>query len=549
MSRKPKQMNRDNRKEKGVLLIYPPAAKACEAPGGLVRLAGALRRRGVACRVWDANAEGQFALLTSAERTCREADDTWTRRAARRLKENCASLRSWELYANPDRYRRAVASLNRLLAAAAEPSGVRLSLADYEADSLSPVRSADLLRAAAAPDTNPFHFWFRERFPEILDETIVSHVGFSINYLSQVLSAFAMIGSIKREYPFLRIIIGGGLVTSWMRNSGRRSLFDGFVDEEICGPGEEPLLAALGKSCDGGHDRPDLEGFPLADYLAPGVILPYSASSGCWWRRCSFCPEPAEGNPYRPVPTGRVAEDLRALTAQVQPALIHFLDNAVSPALLKALVEDPPGVPWYGFARVTPHLADPAFCRQLKASGCVMLKLGLESGDQAVLDALKKGVDLKTSAAVLTSLKEAGIATYVYLLFGTPVETAAAAGRTLDFTATHAARIDFLNLAVFNLPIYGPETEELDTGEFYAGDLSLYRPFVHPQGWNRREVKRFLEKEFKKEPGIAAILRRTPPFFTSNHAPFFVMASPGDGPRPPGKPPLSNSLASPPAAL
>jgi hypothetical protein len=518
-------MNRDIRKKRGILLVYPPAAKACEAPGGLARLAGALRRRGVICRVWDANVEGQLALLDSAARACGKAIDTWTRRAAGRLTENRASLRSWELYANPDRYRQAAASVNRLLAAAAEPFRVRLSLADYEADSLSPVR----LQAAAAPNANPFHFWFRERFSEILAETSVSHVGFSINYLSQALTAFAMIGLVKREYPFLRIVLGGGLVTSWMRNSGRQNLFPGFADEEICGPGEEPLLALLGKSRDGGHDRPDLEGFPLADYLTPGAILPYSASDGCWWRRCSFCPEPAEGNPYRPLPPERVIEDLRALTAQLKPALIHLLDNALSPALLKALAENPPGAAWYGFARVTSHFADPHFCMQLKESGCVMLKLGLESGDQAVLNALKKGVDLKTSAAVLKNLKAAGIATYVYLLFGTPAETPAAARRTMDFIAAHAAQIGFMNLAVFNLPAYGPETEDLDTGEFYAGDLSLYRPFVHPQGWNRGEVRRFLEKEFKKEPGIAAILRRTPPFFTSNHAPFFVMASSGHG--------------------
>ena len=113
--------------------------------------------------------------------------------------------------------------------------------------------------------------------------------------------------------------------------------------------------------------------------------------------------------------------------------MIHLLDNALSPVLLKALAADPPGAPWYGFARVTPHLTDPQFCRQLKESGCVMLKLGLESGDQAVLDALKKGVELETVAAALKNLKEAGIATYVYLLFGTPAETPEAARRTLSF--------------------------------------------------------------------------------------------------------------------
>ena len=512
----------------GVLLIHPPTAKACEAPGGPARLAGALLHHGIACRIWDANLEGQLALLNRTAEGCREATgDPWTRRAARHLADHLASLRSRELYANPDRYRRAVADLNRLLAVAARPYSVRLSLTDYEDGSLSPVRSADLLRAAAAPDTNPFYRWFRGRLSEILAETPVSHVGFSINYLSQALTAFAMIGVIRREHPSLRIVLGGGLITSWMRSPGWRNPFAGLVDEVIPGPGEAPLLALLGKTQEGGHERPDLGGFSPADYLAPGTILPYSTAGGCWWGRCSFCPERAEGNPYRPLPPERVREDLRFLTRKVKPALIHLLDNALSPAVLKALAADPPGAPWYGFARVTPHLADPQFCLQLKMSGCVMLKLGLESGDQAVLNALNKGVELKTVAAALNNLKAAGIATYIYLLFGTPAESPETAARTLSFAKAHAAEIGFLNLALFNLPADGPETEGLASGTFYAADLPLYRPFIHPVGWNRGEVRRFLEKEFKKEPVIAAILRRDPPFFTSNHAPFLVMAASG----------------------
>ncbi len=550
------------------MLIHPPAAKACEAPGGPARLAGALRRHGVACRVWDANGEGQLALMESAARAALggsadgdaslpggggraerdissagpieprcgedvggdashggEVADSWTRRAARHREANLARLRSWEIYANPDRYRRAVADVNRLLAVAAKPYGVRLSLADYEAASLSPVRSADLLRAAAAPEVNPFHPWFRRRLPQILAESPVSHVGFSLNYLSQALTTFAMIGLIRREYPHLRIVLGGGLVTSWMRRPGWRSPFGGLIDELIAGPGEDPLLWLFGKTHDGGCDLPVFDGFPAADYLAPGKVLPYSASGGCWWRRCSFCPERAEGTPYRPIPVARAAADLRVLTKRERPALIHLLDNALSPALLKALSAEPPGAPWYGFARITSHLADRDFCRRLKDSGCVMLKLGLESGDQRVLDALNKGIDLGTAATVLENLKEAGIATYVYLLFGTPAETREAAGRTLEFTVAHAEEIGFLNLAVFNLPAYGPDTEGLDTGEFYEGDLSLYRRFAHPGGWERGEVRRFLENEFKKAPAIAAILRRDPLFFTSNHAPFLVMAA------------------------
>jgi hypothetical protein len=62
----------------------------------------------------------------------------------------------------------------------------------------------------------------------------------------------------------------------------------------------------------------------------------------------------------------------------------------------------------------------------------------------------------------------------------------------------------------------------LCTTHFYDGDLSLYRNFEHPGGWHRHRVRRFLDAEFKRHEAIAPILRRDPPIFTSNHAPFFI---------------------------
>jgi len=253
--------------------------------------------------------------------------------------------------------------------------------------------------------------------------------------------------------------------------------------------------------------------------------LPYSASSGCYWNQCSFCPETAEGNLYKPIPIDKVITDLQKLTEKTKPALVHMLDNALSPVLLKAIAASSFNVPWYGFARISSHLTDLDFCLALKRSGCVMLQLGLESGDQRVLDNMRKGFDLETASSALKTLKKAGIATFVYLLFGTPSETIDAARKTLDFTARHNKQMDFLNLAIFNLPAYSLEAEELETGEFYEGDLSLYRSFLHPRGWGRSFVRQFLNHEFKKHPAVASILRKAPPIFTSNHAPFFVMSA------------------------
>ncbi len=151
-----------------------------------------------------------------------------------------------------------------------------------------------------------------------------------------------------------------------------------------------------------------------------------------------------------------------------------------------------------------------------------MLKLGIESGDQEVLDQLNKGIDLPTTSAVLRALKKAGIATYCYFLFGTPPETPDSATKTLDFICLHHDCIGFLNLAIFNLPATSIEAQSLATHDFYEGDLSLYKNFQHPAGWHRPAVRNFLEKTFKKHPLVAPIVQRNPEFFTSNHAAFFV---------------------------
>jgi hypothetical protein len=506
-----------------MLLIYPPVAKPCEPPAGIAQLAGALRGNGLPCRLLDANLEGLLFLLAAAE----QPRDTWGRRAFRSLGVNLAGLRSRPLYTNQDRYQRAVADVNRLLELAGQERNITLSLANYQDPALSPLKSGDLLRAAKHPEQNIFHAYFAERLEQVLAEERPSLLGFSLNYLSQAITAFAMMGFAKQVAPELPIVLGGGLVTSWLSNPGWTNPFEGLIDHLVPGPGEKTLIRLLGGRDNLQHHPPDFAGLALGDYLAPGFILPYAASSGCYWNKCSFCPEQAEKNPYTVTPTASVLEDIDLLAQQTSPAMLHFLDNAISPALLKALASRPLQTPWYGFARIHPALADAEYCRALHRSGCAMLKLGLESGNQDVLDAMHKGIDLDMVCNVLTALKSAGIATYVYLLFGTPAESSAESRHTLDFTAAHADAITFLNLAIFNMPVCSPEAGALVVSSFSEGDLSLYTDFVHPRGWDRQAVRRFLDREFKRYPAVAAILRRDPPHFTSNHAPFFASSLQG----------------------
>jgi hypothetical protein len=504
-----------------ILLIHPPVAKPCEPPAGVARLAATLQAARVPCRIFDASLVGLLDLVTG--RT--DAGDTWTRRALAKRDRHLRELRDPALYANPDRYRQAVADLNRLLERGAAGRGARVGLANYRDPELTPVNSADLLRAAENYACNPFHPSFSTRLGAILDNFSPEVVGISVNFMHQALCAFAMAGWLRRHHPHLHLVMGGGLITSWAQIPGLGNPFTGMVDDLIAGPGEGALLDLCAPDQTPPHRPTQFAAsmLPIDAYLAPAPILPYSTANGCWWRKCAFCPETAEGRPYRPLADDLIREDLNRLREALHPGLIHFLDDALAPRFLARLSDHPPGAPWYGFARITPHLTDPDFVRNLKASGCVMLKLGIESGDQAVLDALGKGTRVEMVAQALHTLKSVGIGVYAYLLFGTPAESEAAARRTLAFTLAHSDTIDFLNLAIFNLPAYSPEAQTLKTRKFYPGDLSLYAAFEHPQGWQRHSVRRFIDGVFKKPEPIRRILAKDPPHFTSNHAPFFLM--------------------------
>jgi radical SAM superfamily enzyme YgiQ (UPF0313 family) len=506
-----------------ILLIHPPVAKPCEPPAGIAKISGTLRTLGIHHCLLDANIEGLLHMLGMPAPTNNDTD-SWTKRAFRHRDMNIARLREPGLYRNHDRYGRVVRDIERVLFRSSA-SGSITGLANYAHRGFSPVRSQDLLHAAEHPELNSFFPFFRPRLQGLFREKEPSAVGISLNYLSQAFCAFSIAGFIRQELPGTKIIMGGGLVTSWMKNPGWKNLFSGLADHFVAGPGEHQILSLLGAGAAVGKvPGPAYTDLPLHNYFSPGFVLPYSASAGCYWHRCAFCPENAEGNPYSATPLPQVLEEIQVISDKTRPGLIHLLDNAVSPALLEAITRAPRGVPWYGFARISPCLADPGFCLALKESGCVMLQLGIESGDQYVLDRMDKGITVEMAAAAVKNLKKAGIGTYVYLIFGTPAENEKSARRTLEFTTKLSGHIDFLNLAIFNMPLCGDHMPRIETKRFSEGDLSLYTDFVHPEGWDRKRVRRFLEHEFKKQSVIAKILRQEPPVFTSNHAPFFLMA-------------------------
>lgn len=492
------------------------------------QLAATLRRAGLEVELLDANLACLLELVASVP--LERAVSTAERRALRGRARALSQLRGSLAYESLDRYRHAVHDLGGALALACAGSGAHVGLANYLEDDRSPLSSADLREAARSPERSPFLPCFQSlaaglaaRAPRL--------IGLSVNYLHQALPALALAGVLREALPHTPILLGGALLGCF-RGRLDEDAFAPVVDRLVFDDGPRVLLEALapGRAAPTATSlldaAPDYGGLPLSSYLAPVRIAPVPTSLGCVWGRCNYCPESVGGAPFVALPPARVGALLAETWERAHAGLLHLSDNAIPEPTLEALAARPSDeLRWYGFARFYPALARPEVARGLARSGCRMLQLGLESASPRVLARLRKGVSPALADRALSALADAGVAVYLYLMFGTPGETRDDALATLEFVEVHAREIAFLNTSLLNLPIESAGIEDLTLtplADPRRNDLTLYTGFHHAEGWERRDARRFLEREFARRPAIAELLRRTPPIFGANHAPFFA---------------------------
>ena len=526
-----------------VLLIQPPALKPAEPPLALAILLAHLRVQGVSTSAIDANLAAYLYLLDGEQLASRVGDVVATdlRRALRHRSASLALLRSAAATQNFARYNTAVRYLNRLLALW-NRHDERLTLGDYQHAGLSPFKPEDLEQVASGTETTLFASYFRDvLLPQIVAEQ-PRIVAISVNFLHQALPAFELAGLVRRALPETLLVAGGGLITSWQEAIQSLDLRLLPFDRLIFGPGEAALSALAKGEVDDSYTLadaatisfvPDFSFARITDYLSPQPVLPLSASRGCYWQRCLFCPEAtAPVHPYTATRPAELPQMMRQLADSYGVRHLQLTDNAVPVNMLKAMADNAATLQdlnWFGFVRFEAALEDAAFVARLAQSGCRMLQLGLESGSQSVLDRLGKGVRLESVARILKNLAAAGISSFVYIMLGTPGETEADAEQTLAFLEAHAAEIGFLNLAIMNLPrasglLDNPQQYGIAAAEPIEANspLGLYQKFHSDNDWNRVTARRFLEQRLLGSAAIRAIVNRTPPMFTSNHAVFFT---------------------------
>jgi radical SAM superfamily enzyme YgiQ (UPF0313 family) len=92
---------------------------------------------------------------------------------------------------------------------------------------------------------------------------------------------------------------------------------------------------------------------------------------------------------------------------------------------------------WFGNARAD-NLTDPAFVHRLRRAGCWMLALGIESESEDVRKDMAKRLERQKIQAAFRNMRDAGIKSFAFFIFGYPGETA----QTLDATTNYAIELD-----------------------------------------------------------------------------------------------------------
>lgn len=526
-----------------VVFVTPPVTKPSEPNVSGLAAARLLHIMGIEASAIDASI-GWYRHTLRADRlhalVAANAPDISSRRSLERhiasVTAEEPALRRLENYSTRRHYSSAIAHLDGALrlASTAFP-GVRLHVADVEFKGLR-LESRDAL-AEVARRPGPFDAYFEsELLPALLDRK-ATHVGISLTFQNQAAAA-ARLGYLLREHlPDVQRMLGGPLVACW--NDTGQSLAGGVFELfHLVSPGHDAdllaLAAALGKPASALPSGPrtlDLDAVPWDDYLAPVPIVPLALGRGCYWAKCTFCPDYIYAR-HRACPPDTLEGVVDAVSERFPGgAMLHLTDAALPPKHLdyisKTIAERNAPLRWHGFVRPERKFTDPGFVERLALGGCSMLQVGVESAAPRLLEMMDKGVDVDCMRDMLLRTRAAGIRNQIYLLFGMPTETDLEREQTLAWLEGCEDAVSDVNVSILNLPRKSPMQERpADFGITeilpFGGltDLSLYDDFRCAERHPRMEARRWIAANFDKSAAVKSITGGLRAPFKANHACF-----------------------------
>ena len=279
------------------------------------------------------------------------------------------------------------------------------------------------------------------RLKEAMDEVLPDVVGVTCPFPGTLVGAFKIARWIRRHRPGVRLLLGGGYVSTELRTMTDRRPYryfdafqfdEGYAQMEVECAGERtrprPVPAFV---------RPSYEGIDWNEYFDvvetdnfvtnlwnSGKWVKLVMARGCYWHKCAFCDVvlPYIGC-FRMPKAKAIVDAMEALGTR-----FHFVDEAMPPALVDAVCDEILkrgfACEWWGNIRFDAAFT-PTLAKKMAKAGCVCVTGGLECANDRLLRLMNKGITLAGAEKVLKGFKAAKIFVHAYLMYDFPTETKA----------------------------------------------------------------------------------------------------------------------------
>lgn len=167
-------------------------------------------------------------------------------------------------------------------------------------------------------------------------------------------------------------------------------------------------------------------------------VMQIMTGRGCNYR-CIWCvyPQVFHRPGYRKRSAARIVQEFEYIVTNFPDVKeigieddTFTTDEARVIEFCELLMERKLRIDWYVNARVSLSCDT---MRMMKRAGCRLLIVGYESGNQHVLNSMKKGITLKQSREFTRAAKETGFIIHGCMMAGNPGETVETLQQTLDF--------------------------------------------------------------------------------------------------------------------